>query len=95
MMNDTKEEWYKNVLMTWITLSHADKVMLKTLKLGFSRTWTENFQTFQARFKRGRGTRDQIANIRWIMEKAKEFQKNYFCFIDYAKPLIMSLLFSH
>ena len=41
----------------------------------------------QAGFRRGRGTRDQIANIRWIIEKAKEFQKNiYFCFIDYAKP---------
>ena len=41
---------------------------------------------FQAGFKKGRGTRDQIANIHWIMEKAREFQKNiYFCFIDYAK----------
>ena len=40
----------------------------------------------QARFRKGRGTRDQIANIRWITEKAREFQKNmYFCFIDYAK----------
>ena len=41
----------------------------------------------QAGFRKGRGTRDQIANIRWSMEKAREFQKNiYFCFIDYAKP---------
>ena len=41
----------------------------------------------QAGFRKGRGTRDQIANIRWIMEKIREFQKNiYFCFIDYAKP---------
>ena len=40
----------------------------------------------QAGFRKGRGTRDQIANVRWIMEKAREFQKNiYFCFIDYAK----------
>ena len=40
----------------------------------------------QAGFRKGRGTRDQIANIRWIMEKAREFQKNiYFCFIDYTK----------
>ena len=48
-----------------------------------------NFQMFklvQAGFRKGRGTRDQIANIRWIIEKAREFQKNiYFCFIDYAK----------
>ena len=42
----------------------------------------------QAGFRKGRGTRDQIANIRWIIEKAREFQKNtYFCFIDYNKPL--------
>ena len=41
----------------------------------------------QAGFRKGRGTRDQIANIHWIMEKEREFQKNiYFCFIDYAKP---------
>ena len=45
-----------------------------------------NFQMHQAGFRKGRGTRDQIANNRWIMEKAREFQKNiYFCFIDYAK----------
>ena len=42
----------------------------------------------QAEFRKGRGTRDQIANIHWIMEKPREFQKNiYFCFIDYTKPL--------
>ena len=39
----------------------------------------------QSGLAKGRGTRDQIANIRWIMEKAREFQKNFFCFIDYAK----------
>ena len=44
----------------------------------------------QAGFRKGRGTRDQIANIRWIIERARAFQKNiYFCFIDYAKPLIV------
>ena len=43
----------------------------------------------QARFRKGRGTRDQIANIRWIVKKAREFQKNiYFCFIDYAKAFV-------
>ena len=48
--------------------------------------WTMNFQMFQAGFRKGRGTRDQIANIHWIMEKAREFQKNiYFCFIDYTE----------
>ena len=46
----------------------------------------QEFPDVQAGFRKGRGTRDQIANIRWIMEKAREFQKNiYFCFIDYAK----------
>ena len=49
--------------------------------------WTKNFQIdVQAGFRNGRGTRDQIANIYWIIEKAREFQKNiYFCFTDYAK----------
>ena len=48
--------------------------------------WTVNFQKVQAGFRKGRGTRDQIANIRWIIQKGKEFQKNtYFCFIDYVK----------
>ena len=47
---------------------------------------TESFQMFKLGFRKGRGIRDQIANIRWIIEKAREFQKNiYFCFIDYAK----------
>ena len=46
----------------------------------------QNFQMFKLVFRKGRGTRDQIANIRWIIKKAREFQKNiYFCFIDYAK----------
>ena len=48
--------------------------------------WTKNSQKYKLDFERGRETRDQIANKRWIMEKAREFQKNiYFCFIDYAK----------
>ena len=48
--------------------------------------WTVNFQMWTAGFRKGRGTRNQIANIHWFMEKAREFQKNiYFCFIDYAK----------
>ena len=48
--------------------------------------WTKNFQIVQAGFRKGRGTRDQFANIHWIIKKAREFQKNtYSCFIDYAK----------
>ena len=50
---------------------------------------TEKLQNYQAGFREGRGTRDQIANIHWIIEKTREFQKNiYFCFIDYAKDFV-------
>ena len=60
--------------------------MLKILKARLQQYLNRELPDVQAGFRRGRGTRDQIANIRWIMEKAKEFQKNiYFCFIDYAK----------
>ena len=56
----------------------------ETFKLAFSSMWTENFQMYKIGFRKGRGTRDQIANILWIVEKAKGFQKNI-CFTDYAK----------
>ena len=62
------------------------KLCSKSFKLGFSSMWTGKLLDVQAGFKKGRGTRDQIANIRWIIEKAREFQKNiYRCFIDYSK----------
>ena len=58
----------------------------KLSKWGFNSTWTVNFPDVQAGFRKHRGTRDQFANIRWIIEKARELQKTiYFCFIDYAK----------
>src|SRR5574337_1033054 len=67
-------------------ISHASKVMLKILQARLQQYVNRELPDVQARFRKGRGTRDQIANIRWIMEKAREFQKNiYFCFIDYAK----------
>ena len=68
-------------------LSHTlAKKCSKFSKPGFNNTWTVNFQMFKLVFRKGRGTRDQIANIHWIIRKAKEFQKNiYFCFLDYAK----------
>ena len=67
-------------------ISHASKVMLKILQARLQQYVNRELLDVQAGFRKGRGTRDQIANIRWIMEKAKEFQKNiYFCFIDYAK----------
>ena len=60
--------------------------MLKILQARFQQYVHRELPVVQAGFRKGRGTRDQIANIRWIMEKANEFQKNiYFCFIDYAK----------
>ena len=57
---------------------------------GFSNKYVNReLPDVQAGFRKGRGTRDQIANIRWIMEKAREFHKNiYFCFIDYAKAFV-------
>ncbi|ELR56896.1 hypothetical protein M91_14973, partial [Bos mutus] len=62
------------------------KVMLKILQAKFQQDVNCELPDVQASFRKGRGTRDQIANICWIMEKAREFQKNtYFCFIDYAK----------
>ena len=60
--------------------------MLKILQARLQQYVNRELPDVQAGFRKGRGTRDQIANIRWIMEKAREFQKNiYFCFIDYAK----------
>ena len=67
-------------------ISHASKVMLKILQARLQQYVNRELPDVQAGFRKGRGTRDQIANIHWILEKAREFQKNiYFCFIDYAK----------
>ena len=67
-------------------ISHASKVMLKILQTRLQEYVNRELPDVQAGFRKGRGTRDQIANIHCIMEKAREFQKNiYFCFIDYAK----------
>ena len=67
-------------------ISHASKVMLKILQARLQQYVNRELADTQAGFRKGRGTRDQIANIRCIIEKAREFQKNiYFCFIDYAK----------
>ena len=66
--------------------SHASKIMLKILQARFQQYVNQELPDVQAGFRKGRGTRDQIANNHWIIEKAREFQKNiYFCFIDYAK----------
>ena len=67
-------------------ISHANKEMLKILQARLQQYVNHELPDIQAGFRKGRGTRNQIANICWIMEKAREFQKNiYFFFIDYAK----------
>ena len=67
-------------------ISHASKVMFKILWARLQQYVNCELPDVQAGLRKGRGTRDQIANIHWIMEKAREFQKNnYFCFIDYVK----------
>ena len=72
---------------TIVLISHASKVMLKILQARFQQYMNCELPDVQAGFRKGRETGDQIANIRWIIEKAREYQKNiYFCFIDYAKP---------
>ena len=69
-------------------ISHASKVMLKILQARLQQ-YVNHELPDQAGFRKGRGTRDQITNILWIMEKAREFQKNiYFCFIDYVKAFV-------
>ena len=73
-------------LHTIALISHARKVMLKILQARLQQYMNCELPDVQAGFRKGRGTRDQIANIHWIIEKAREFQKNiYFCFIDYAE----------
>ena len=67
-------------------MSHASKVMLNILQARLQQYMNHELADVQAGFRKARGTRDQIANICWIIKKAREFQKNiYFCFIDYAK----------
>ena len=67
-------------------ISHASKVMLKILQARLQPYMNRELPDVQAGFRKGRRTRDQVANIHWIIEKAREFQKNiYFCFTDYAK----------
>ena len=69
--------------LTIALISHTSKIMLKILQVRLSQCVNSELPNVQAGFRKGRGTGDQIANICWIIEKAREFQKNiYFCFID-------------
>ena len=74
---------------TTALISHTSKVMIKILQARLQQYVNRELPDFQAGFRKGRGTRDQIANIHWIIEKAREFQKNIcFCFIDYPKAFV-------
>ena len=76
----------KNVQTTPQLTSHAGKVVLKILQVRLQQYVNQELPDVYTEFRRGRGTRDQMANICWIMEKARHFQKNIsFCFIDHAK----------
>ena len=85
------QDWKRSVFISsppkrQCHISHASKVMLKILHASLQQYVNHELTEVQAGFRKVRGTRDQIANISWIIEKLKEFQKNiYFCFIDYTK----------
>ena len=70
---------------TVVLISHTSKVMLKILQSRLQQYMNHELPDVQAGFRKGRGTRDQIVNIRWIIKKAREFQKNIYFFIDYVK----------
>ena len=76
----------QHLLLGFLLPQHTSKVMLKILQARLQQYMNHELPDVQGGFREGRGTRDQIANIRWIIEKAREFHKNvYFCLIDYAK----------
>ena len=82
-------KWNANECSNYHTIaliSHASKVMVKILQARLQQYVNRELPDVQAGFRKGRTTRDQIANIRWIIKKVREFQKNiYFCFMDCAK----------
>ena len=65
-----------------VLISHANKVKLKMIQARLQQYMNSEFADVQAGFRKGRGTRDQIANVHWIREKVREFQENIYCFID-------------
>ena len=86
-----KEKQYQSMFKpnyhTIALISHSSKLMLKILQARLQQYVNRELPHAQVGFRKARGIRDQSANIRWIIEKAREFQKNiYFCFIDYTKP---------
>ena len=84
--NPKERQWQRMLKLLHNFISRVSKVMLKILQARLQQYVNRELPNVQAGFRKGRGIRDQIANICWIMEKAREFQKNiYFCFIDYDK----------
>ena len=84
--NPKKRQYQRMFKLLHIALiSHASKVMLKILQARLQQYVNCELPDVQAGFRKGRGTRDQIANIHWIIKKARKFQKNIYCFIDYAR----------
>ena len=85
--NPKEGQFQRSNYFTIVLISHASKVMLRILQVRLQPYKNQELLDLQAGFSKGRGTRDQIANIHWILEKAREFQKSiHFCFIDYTKP---------
>ena len=85
LKKDNAKEW--SIYSTIALISHASKIMLKIFQARLQQYVNHDFPDVQSGFRKGRGTKDQIATIHWIIEKAREFQKNiYFCFMDYTKP---------
>ena len=77
-------------------ISHTSKVMLKVLQVRLQQYVNRELPDVRAGFRKGRGTRDQIENICWIIKKGREFHKNiYFCFIDMPKPLTVWITINH
>ena len=94
---NSQEEFTKEWVNHWIItlISHSSKVMLKILQARLQHYMNQELPDVQAGIRKGRGTRDQIANIFWIIQKAREFQKKniyYCCFIDYTKALTVWIL---
>ena len=82
------QKMFKNY-HTMVLISHSSKIMLQFLQARLQQYVNQKLPNVQAGFRQGRGTRDQTANIHWVIEKAREFQKIiYFCFIDYTKDFV-------
>ena len=81
------------ITIQFALISHASKIMLKIFQARPQKYMNQELPDLQAGYKKGRGNREHIANILWITDKAREFQKNiYFCFIDYAKAFVWIMI---